>query len=288
MKGSVLTGRTLFLLGATALLVAAGVLNFSQRSRVRQLPPWDGVTWGDSAQGVIAKAVEPGSAAARARMIAGDRLIAVSPTGQPCEEITRGPRCEPTANAASVQIYLDRAGVGGEIHYLIERPSFPAETRFYYADLDTLGTIQTVTPRNLLINAIGLVYLCLGLFVIFKQGARAPFVLHFATLCLTAFVFHFFTSTGSYRDLDLAIAILDNTAFILFAPLFLHFSAIYPVRHRLFDEKHWRCVFLYLPSLMLAIIGATIFLRDQLVLVVPPLSRALDFSPELIGRFYRI
>lgn len=288
MKGSVLTGRTLFLLGATALLVAAGVLNFSQRGRTHQLPPWDGVTWVDDAQGVLAKAVEPGSSAARARMIAGDRLIAISPTGQPCEEITRGPRCEPVANAATVQIYLDRARVGGEVHYLIERPSFPAETRFYYADLDNLGTVQTITPRNLLINAIGLVYLCLGLFVIFKQGARSPFVLHFATLCLTAFVFHFFTSTGSYRDLDLAIAILDNTAFILFAPLFLHFSAIYPVRHRLFDEKHWRSVFLYLPSVLLAVVGMTIFLSDQIVLLIPPSSAALDFSPEFVGRFYRI
>jgi PAS domain S-box-containing protein len=221
-------------------------------------------------------------------MISGDRLIAVSPTGEPCDEIRRGPRCEPVGNAASVQIYLDRARVGGEINYLIERPSFPAETRFYYADLDSLGTIQTVTPRNSLVNVIGLLYLCIGLFVLFKQGARAPFVLHFATLCLTAFVFHVFTSSGTYRDLDLAIAILDNTAFILFAPLFLHFSAIYPVRHRLFDEKHWRAVYLYLPSLLLAVVGAIIFLRDQLVLIAPPLSRVLDYSPEFVARFYRI
>ena len=124
--------------------------------------------------------------------------------------------------------------------------------------------------------------------MIFKQGARAPFVLHFATLCLTAFVFHFFTSTGSYRDLDLAIAILDNTAFILFAPLFLHFAAIYPVRHRLFDEKHWRAVYLYLPSLLLAAVGAIIFLRDQIVLIAPPLSGVLDYSQAFVARFYRI
>jgi PAS domain S-box-containing protein len=195
-------------------------------------------------------------------------------------------------------MYLDRArveakrktgkDVGGEIHYLIERPSFPTETRFYYADLDNLGSIQTLTPRDLYINLIGVVYLCIGLFVIFKQGARAPFVLHFATLCLTAFVFHFFTSTGSYRDLDLAIAVLDNTAFILFAPLFLHFAAIYPVRHRLFDEKHWRAVYLYLPSILLAAIGTIIFLRDQIVLIAPPLSGVLDYSQTFVVRFYRI
>jgi len=71
MKSSVLTGRTWILLGATALLIAAGALNFSQRLS-HQSPPSDGVTWLDTAQGVIAKSIEPGSAAARARMIAGD------------------------------------------------------------------------------------------------------------------------------------------------------------------------------------------------------------------------
>jgi two-component system NtrC family sensor kinase len=287
MKGSVLTGRTLFLLGAAALLVAAGVLNFSQR-RGHQAPPTDGVSWVDTSEGVIAKVVQPGSAAARARIIPGDRLHAISPNGQACPPDPQGPKCERLVQAKEVQMYLDRARVGGEIHYLIERPSFPAETRYYYADLDNLGSVQTLAPRDLYINLIGVVYLCIGLFVIFKQGARAPFVLHFATLCLTAFVFHSFTSIGSYRDLDSAIAILDNTAFILFAPLFLHFAAIYPVRHRLFDERHWRAVYLYLPSILLAVVGAVLFLRDQIVLVAPQLNAALDYSPAFVARFYRI
>ena len=174
MKGSVLTGRTWFLLGATALLVVAGALNFSQRLR-HQSPPWDGVTWVDTAAGVIAKTVETDSAAARARIIPGDHLIAVSPNGARCEDITRGPRCEPVANATSVQMYLERERIGGEIHYLIERPSFPAETRFYYADLDNLGTFETTTPGDLYVNLIGVIYLFVGLFVVFKQGGRAPF-----------------------------------------------------------------------------------------------------------------
>src|ERR687888_856598 len=146
MKGSVLTARTWLLLIAAALLIAAGALNFSQRLR-HQPPPWDGVTWVDSAQGVIAKSIEPGSAAARARLIPGDRLLAVSPTGRRCEAITNGARCEQIAGARDVQIYLDQARVGGEIHYFIERPSFPAETRNYYADLDNLGSILNWTAR---------------------------------------------------------------------------------------------------------------------------------------------
>ncbi len=270
-------------MGATALLVVAGALNFSQRLS-HQSPPTDGVTWVDTAQGVIAKSVEPGSAAARARMIAGDHLIAVSANGQRCDPGTSEPKCEPVGNSASVQMYLDRAHVGGEIHYLIERPSFPPETRFYYADLDHLGSIKTWNARDIYINLIGIIYLCIGLFVVFKQGGRSPFVLHFATVCLAAFVFHFYTPTGAYRDLDLAIAFLRNAGFILFAPLFLHFSAIYPVRQRLFEEKRWRAAFLYLPAVLLLVVSTVIFLRDQLIRVIPS---TLDYSQAFAVRYYK-
>ena len=78
-----LTGKTWLLLVTAALLIAAGALNFSQRLS-HQGPAWDGVTWVDTAQGVIAKSIAAGSAAARARMNPGDHLLAVSMTGQKC------------------------------------------------------------------------------------------------------------------------------------------------------------------------------------------------------------
>src|SRR5256885_6637629 len=284
MKGSVLTGKTWLLLIAAALLIAAGALNFSQRLRHRP-PPWDGVTWVDSAQGVVAKTIEPGSAAARARLIPGDHLLAVSPSGRRCAEITSGPRCEQIASARDVQIYLEQERVGGEIHYFIERPSFPAETRNYYADLDNLGSIPNWTSRDLYLNLIGLVYLCVGLFVIFKQGGRSPFVLHFASLCLAAYVFHFYTPIGTYKDLDLAIAFLRSAGLIMFAPLFLHFSAIYPVRYHLLESRRWRNVLLYLPAFVLLGLATVVFLRDELVKVVP--RGLLNYSPEFVLRFYK-
>src|SRR5712692_9719954 len=252
MKGSLLTGRTWLLLITAALLITAGALNFSQRLRL-QPPPTDGVTWVDTGQGVVAKAVQPGSAAARARIIAGDRLHAISMTGRKCEDVARGSKCEQVAKAQDVQIYLDQARVGGEIHYLIERPSYPEETRNYYADLDSLGAIPNWTARDL----------CVGLFVLFKQGGRSPFVLHFTGLCLAAFVFHFYTPLGTYKDLDLAIAFLRSAGLIMFAPLFLHFSTIYPVRYHLFEERRWRSVVLYLPAVLLLGIATVVFLHDE-------------------------
>src|SRR5215471_7683824 len=151
MKGSVLTTNTWLLLATAALLFVAGVVNFWQRWHT-QGPPTDGVTWVDTSQGTIAKTIAPGSAAARAHMNPGDRLLAVSMTEQKCEDLTRGPKCEQVSGAVKVGMYLDEARVGGQIHYLIERPSFPLETRYYYADLDNLTAVNSVTARDLYLN----------------------------------------------------------------------------------------------------------------------------------------
>jgi len=283
MKSSVLTGKTWLLLAAAALLVAAGAVNFVQR--FSQGPAWDGVVWVDTSEGIVAKAIAPGSAAARARMNPGDKLLAISMTGQVCDDVTRGIRCEIVAGADKIQPYLDQARVGGEIHYLIERPSYPPETRFYYADLDNLNAVNNLTTRDLYINLIGVVYLLIGLFVIFRQGGRAPFVLHFAGLCLAAFVFHFYTPIATYRDLDLAIAFLRSAGFVLFAPLFLHFCAIYPVRQHLFEDRRWRTVLLYLPAFLLLLVTTAIFLHDELIKILPP--RLLNFSSNFVAGYYK-
>src|SRR6266550_7139555 len=278
MKGSVLTTRTWILLIAACLLVAAGVLNVVQRGK-HQTPPKDGVRWVDTKDGIVAAEVEVNSAAERAYILPGDRLLGVSSDGdRKPDEITQ---------ARNVQMYLDQARVGGEIHYLIERPSYPPESRVYWADLDNLAPIQNWSPREIYINLIGVVCLVIGLFVLFKQGGRAPFALHLATWCLAAFVFLFFTPTASYRDLDLAIAFLDNVALVFFAPLFLHFCALYPTRHYLFPERRWRTAILYLPATILLVVATWIFLRNILIDVIPALARISAFSETFIGYFYK-
>src|SRR6185436_14285072 len=276
MKGSVLTTRTWVLLATVALLFVAGAINFWQRAnavRLRQGPPTDGVTWVDTSQGIIAKAIAAGSAAARAHMNPGDHLLAISMTDEKCEDPRRGARCEEVSGAEKIEMYLDQARVGGQIHYLIERPSYPPDARYYYADLDNLPPAVNLTPLSFYINVIGLVWLFMGLFVIFRQGGRAPFVLHFAGLCVAAFVFHFYTPLGTYKDLDLSIGFLRNAGLIMFAPLFVHFSAIYPVRYQLFEERRWRTALLYIPALALLAIAVAVF--------------AHAFSPNFITGFYK-
>src|SRR6185369_18024912 len=108
MKGSVLTTRTWLLLATAALLVVAGVINFWQRAHT-QGPATDGITWVDTSKGIIARSIQPGSAAAKARMNPGDRLLAISMTEQKCEDVTRGPKCEEVSGAEKIPLYLDQA-----------------------------------------------------------------------------------------------------------------------------------------------------------------------------------
>ena len=275
MKRPIITTRTWFLLIGAALLISAGLLNFRQRAR-HETPPWDGVEWVDTKDGIIARSVERGSAAERAWLLPGDQLIAISLDGQKRDQIRA---------ARDVQIYLEQAGVGGQLHYLTRRPSYPSDVSAYWADLDHLGSIHRWTPRVLYVNLIGIIYLFVGFFVLFKQGGRAPFVLHFATFCLAAFVFLFYTPVGSYRDLDLAIAFLDNAALVLFPPLFLHFCALYPTRQQLFATRRWRAVLLYVPALLLLAFSVVVLLRDELAKAIPVFAK-IPVSEPLIGILY--
>ena len=266
------------MLATAALLVTAGVLNFAQRLR-HETPAWDGVRWADTKQGILAETVEIASSGARAQILPGDHLIGISLDNRNYEELGR---------ARDVQIYLDQARAGGDLHYLIERPSYPAESRLYYADLDHLDATHKWSPLVVYINLIGLVWLFVGFFVLFKQGGRAPFALHFASVCLAAFVLFFYTPAGTYRDLDLAVAILRNAALIIFAPLFLHFCLLYPLRQQLFERKRWRATLLYLPALLLLTVGSVIFLRNVMTPLVPQLRNLPNVSEVFIGLFYKV
>ncbi|HYY59396.1 MAG TPA: PAS domain S-box protein, partial [Pyrinomonadaceae bacterium] len=262
-----LTTRTLVLLFVAGLLIAAGGLNFWQRWKHKS-PATDGIVWVQKDNAIVAEKVTPGMTGARSGILAGDHLISVS------EDETQ---YDAIGQASDVQIYLEEAGVGGHLTYLIERPSFPEETRFYYADLYGLDQLPRWTTRDLYLNFIGLVYLFVGFFVLFKQGGRAPYVVHFATLCLAAFVFHFYKPTGAFEDLDLAIAFLDDAAFILFAPVFVHFCAIYPVRYRL-SKRRELAASLYAPAVVLLAGAVAVYFGKYL---------SLNLPEHVIGWYYK-
>jgi two-component system, NtrC family, sensor kinase len=243
----VLTKRTWALLISAALLSVVGTLNFIERLKEQgSFPATDGVYWAQTQKGITAETINPGSTADRAGIVKGDILRAISEDAIHYEELS---------NPSDIQIYLERAGVGGNLHYLVERPQLPEEIRYYYVDLYGLDRFNTLSRHDLYINFVGLIYLLVGLFVLFKQGGRVPFVLHFSTVCLAAFVFHFYKPVGEYQNLDLAVAFLDDFFHILFAPLFVHLCLLYPTNRGI--SRYWiTCI--YAPAILLIALTAVI------------------------------
>ena len=241
------------LLVLAALFVTAGVLNFAQRL-THTAPPTDGVEWAETERGVVARAVDPDSTAGRKGLFGiqpGDRLIGVRLDEERGREVT---------SVTDLHIYLEMVGVGGRIVYVIERTDPVSGPIAYECELDNIQPSQPWRTRDLYVNFIGVVYLLVGLFVLFKQGGRVPYVLHFAALCLVAFVFHFYKPYGAYEDLDLVVDFLDHAALALFAPVFLHFCAVYPVRYRLSERQPRLVYLLYAPAVALVALYAVFLL----------------------------
>ena len=267
MKSKLLTSWSLIWLVATVLLVAGAALNLSQRA-FQKLPPTDGVIWVQKQNGIFAEKVTSGFAASRAGISPGDRLIGIGLDSDNTDEIT---------STADVQMYLETAGVDGNLTYFYQRPSYSFKDNFYFADLKHLDSVPRWTPGIVFLSIVGLIWLAVGIFVLFKQGSQAPFVLHFATVCLAAFVFHVYKPIGFGEDFDLAVALIDDIAFAFFVPLFLHFCIRYPVRNEIFEKNAWRTYVLYLPATVISVS----LLLISLVPAVWPRSDAAAFIANL-------
>ncbi len=243
MKGKVLTSWSLIWLLSSFLLVAGGALNLYQRA-THKLPPTDGVKWVQRDHAIYAEQVKPGFAGDRAGISVGDRLIGIGLDTDKTDEVT---------SLGDIQMFLDAAGVDGNLTYFYQKPAYSFADNYYYADLRHIDPIPRWTPSIIFLSFVGLIWLGVGAFVLFKQGSRSPFVLHFAIVCLAAFVFHTYKALGTGQDFDLAVSLLDDIAFAFFVPLFLHFCIRYPVRSTVFDDAKWRTYILYVPAAVASI-----------------------------------
>jgi two-component system NtrC family sensor kinase len=266
-KAKVLTVWSMIWLLATVLFVAGGALNLLQRAK-KDFPPTDGVVWVQKDGGVYAEKVISNLSGARAGIVAGDKLIAISLDENNYDQIT---------SASDVQMYLETAGINGSLTYLYQRPSYSFKNNFYYADLRRIDSVPRWTASTVLLTFVGTIWLLIGMFVLFKQGGNAPFVLHFATLCLVAFIFHVYKSIGAGEDFDLAVTILDDCAFAFFAPIFLHFCWRYPTRSAIFSKYYWKTFLIYIPAVL-------IFSATVLCYIISG-SESLNSIGQFIGRF---
>ena len=275
MKSKLLTSWSLIWITASVLFIGGAALNLYQRA-YHKLPPTDGVVWVESENGIFAEKVHPGFAAARAGISAGDRLLGIALEGQQTEEVR---------TATDVQLYLDIAGVSGNLTYLYQRPSYSFANNYYFADLRNIDTLPRWTPSMFFLLLVGVVWLAVGIFVLVKQGSGSPFVIHFATLCLSAFVFHVYRPIGTGEDFDLVVSLLDSLAFVLFSSLFMHFCLRYPTRTEVFDSVRWKNLAIYIPAIILS--AATILLSTYSLVLSERMSETVYESVsrlDLIGR----
>ncbi|MGI8470328.1 MAG: hypothetical protein ACR2N3_17960, partial [Pyrinomonadaceae bacterium] len=149
MKSKVLTIWSLVWLLATVLFVVGGALNLSQRAS-HPLPPTDGVVWVQKSNGIYAEKVEPDSAGERARIIKGDRLIAVSLDEKNFDEIS---------SPAEIPMYLEAAGIDGKLTYFYQRTSYSFSKNFYYADLSHIGSAPRWTNSIIFLTFVGIIWL---------------------------------------------------------------------------------------------------------------------------------
>lgn len=279
MKEKIFTSWSLIWLLASVLFVTAGALSLSQRA-FQNLPPTDGILWSLRADGIYAEKVIPGLAGSRAGIPVGAKLIGIGLDEDNIDQVT---------SPADVHMFLDAAGVGGSLTYTFQKPFYATAGKDYVADLRNIDPVERWTPSIIFLTIVGFVWLGVGLFVLFKQGSSSPFVLHFAMVCLAAFVFHTYRSIGLGRDFDLAIDLLDNIALAFFAPLFLHFCIRYPVRSDVFLGERWKTYALYIPALALSVALVVLSLVPQFW---PESGLAASMSGisdrlGLFGLFYR-
>jgi two-component system, NtrC family, sensor kinase len=241
-------GRLAAVMAATLVLVVIGVLNL--RDRLSAPPvPYDGLEIESTAGGLRVKSVNSDSP-----------LVYVVRRGDFIRFLFSRGKYEAVAQAETLDRYLDQQGVGNEARYVIEHKDpflqglYGASDDLYDVDFRVSARPQHL-ERGLYLAFIGLVYLTIGLFVLFKQE---PSILtyHFFNWSLISFVVYFYSSTLSFTRLDRLVSFLDAAALALLAPVFLHFCANFPWRKGLFAGRRGLAVLLYVPAVAIIAVEA--------------------------------
>ncbi len=205
----------------------AAAINFDQQRKFRL--PEDGVIWVDRPAGVEALYVAPRSAGAKAGIRVGDRLQSIDGV--------------PIVNAARVAQVLATIGAWSKTDYRVNRGGL---------DLPASTVYTEEAPRDramLYLDAVGLSYLAIGLFVYFRRGS-AHKARHFYIFCLASFVLFCFHFTGKLNGFDKTIYFCNVAAAMLAGALFLHFTVSFPEPHRWFQTR-LRQAALYVPGMAL-------------------------------------
>ena len=209
---------------ATLLICVLGALNFLQETNYEQ--PTDGVWWLESQNGLRAERVPADSPAHREGVRTGD--VMVSANGRQ------------TPTIAPLEREMAHSGTWNRIRYSLQRNGSPLDIQVILEPSDH--------SRNQGLRAIALVYLAIGLYVLFRRWT-APKATHFYLFCLVSGVLYAFRFTGQFDTLDWVVFWGNVLANALQPALFLHFAITFgEVRSSL--RRRLTTALLYLPGLL--------------------------------------
>ena len=237
-------GRALLAVGVVAVLLCLAIANAVVRADGSGVE--DGVLWRESADGLIAAAVAPGSPAALAGIETGDVVLALG--GEPVER------------HAGLLRLLRSVADGTRVDYTLLRLG---EARLHTVSLEKVPAVPL--PTYLLLAAVGLLGLLVGAVVrVQRPGHQAT--LHFFWLTVAFFGVFAFSYTGWHDRLDWIFFWADEVATLLLAPLFMHFALVFPerppgwLRHRL---GSWVLPLIYTPAIVLGVMQAAAVLGPE-------------------------
>ncbi len=191
----------LAVLTLTAIVFAS--INYTHENDF-QLPT-DGVWWAEATGGLVAQKVLPASPGERAGIERGDLLRAVND--------------HPTLRIASLQRQIFSTGIYSKATYSVSRGGIRLE----------IPVILVPTDRgiNYGLRLIALVYLLIGLYILFRRWT-APRSVHFYIFCLCSFVLYAFHYTGKLNPFDWIVFWGNVLASAAQPALFLHFAFTFP------------------------------------------------------------
>jgi PAS domain S-box-containing protein len=247
--------KLIAVLAITVVLVVLGFLNLRDRLKASPVAS-DGVHWVDTENGVQARSISPDSPLAPA-VRQGDYVRAIFYRG----------KYEKVVRAETISLYLDRQGIGNDARYVIEHSDpllqsiYGIEEGQYDKDFKVIAAEKNL-HRGLYLAFIGVVYLAIGLFVLFKRS-QAALTYHFFAWSLVSFIVYFYSPTFEFTKLDKAISIIDSSALALLAPLFLHFCANFSSSKGLRARRAVITLLLYLPATALIVLDSIYHYRSR-------------------------
>jgi two-component system NtrC family sensor kinase len=204
--------KTFLVLISAAAALYLGIVNLMDRAAWRQ--PWDGMVWGETDSGLVARRVaDPSAAGPAAGLAAGDRLLDISGVEiRDLDDYTE-----------ALEMLLETLPEGTPVAYLVRKTSTDVEVEYAFP----LDERWLLGSTDLFLSLVALIHLFIGL-LIFLRAWKAEGVLHFYLICLISFVLYLYRYSGRADSFDLLIYWVSAVALLLLPPLFLHFCCFFP------------------------------------------------------------